>query len=214
MLSAGYVNANFYGTRPVNETGDPVFKTELALFIDHEPLANALVSVKGDNMPDYRAHTDSDGMLYAYLPQGTNYTVVHDRYSAELPFLWDNDTNQAALELTPGGGVSDPPYRILGLKLKDQTGAILSSVPETGTFLAELEAEKLNDSKNKEYFIIAVYDENGVLLNLSYMWGAVQTGKTSSFGCSVSIPAGRHAKSVRAFIWDENMNPLCENVVI
>lgn len=214
VLSAGYVNANFYGTRPVNETGDPVFKAELALLVDHEPLANALVAIKGDNMPDYRAHTDSDGMLYAYLPQGTNYTVVHDRYSAELPFLWDNDTNQAALELTPGGGVSDPPYRILGLKLKDQTGAILSSVPETGTFLAELEAEKLNDSKNKEYFIIAVYDENGVLLNLSYMWGAVQTGKTSSFGCSVSIPAGRHAKSVRAFIWDENMNPLCENVVI
>ncbi len=38
----------------------------------------------------------------------------------------------------------------------------MSSVPETGTFLAELEAEKLNDSKNKEYFIIAVYDENGI----------------------------------------------------
>ena len=104
------------------------------------------------------------------------------------------------------------PYDITSVAVLTNTGEVLSSPPENEDFITEVSVEKKEDSAEKDYIFVAVYNTNGILLNIDCAEANFDTNSDyASF--DFSIPAQRaEIGSIRAFIWSgvNSMNPLAE----
>lgn len=103
------------------------------------------------------------------------------------------------------------PYEITGLRLTDAGGNEIS-MPEQGKgFIVEADIVKTEERSGKDYLFVAVYDEDGVLMNIDYVKAKFAVDGECSFG--FNIPAQtKKARSVKAFIWNtfNSMEPLAE----
>ncbi|MCK9478439.1 MAG: Ig-like domain-containing protein [Firmicutes bacterium] len=106
--------------------------------------------------------------------------------------------------------VSNADYTVLQLNITDTNGNILSEMPTQGSFLAEIEVKKENEMQYNDYFIIAAYNADNVLIDLVFMRAALATEQTVLFGGLLSIPNGQTLGSLKGFVWNslDTMTPL------
>ncbi len=107
------------------------------------------------------------------------------------------------------------PYEITGLRLTDTSGNEIM-LPEQGkSFIVETDIVKTEERDEKDYLFVAVYDENGVLLNLDYVKAKFTVDGECSFG--FNIPAQtKKVGSVKAFVWNtfNSMEPLAQSQIL
>ena len=101
-------------------------------------------------------------------------------------------------------------YTVNNITYKNGSGETLDSIPESGSFIAEVSATKTGDVQGNAYIVVAAYDEDGTLLGMNYSYADVPDGTSFTFGLTVDQPDGKKASSVKAFVWDglSSMEPL------
>lgn len=107
------------------------------------------------------------------------------------------------------------PYQITCLRFTDTNGNKIAK-PETGkSFIVETDIVKTEERSEKDYLFVAVYDENGALMNLDYVKAKFTVDGECSFG--FNIPAQeKKIGSVKAFVWNtfNSMEPLAQSKIL
>ncbi len=105
----------------------------------------------------------------------------------------------------------DYPYEIGGLSILTQSGEALDAPPENGSFEAEVTLKKLKNESSKDYVFVAVYSEDGMLLNLDYVRADFAPDYEYSFGFNIP-PQAQKIGSIKAFVWNgfNSAKPLAE----
>ncbi len=96
----------------------------------------------------------------------------------------------------------DYPYEIGGLSILTQSGEALEAPPENGSFEAEVTLRKLKNESSKDYVFVAVYNEEGILLNIDYVRGDFAPDYDYSFGFNIP-PQTQKIGSIKAFVWSD-----------
>lgn len=106
------------------------------------------------------------------------------------------------------------PYTVNNVKLTDVSGNELVEIP-TESFYFEINITKNDNSKNADSLIIALYDENGALIDLKYMYSTYYQNQSLTFGTMINKTDKKIAK-VKAFVWDSlfGMKPLSNEIII
>ena len=105
------------------------------------------------------------------------------------------------------------PYTINSLKLVSASGEQYDEIPTDTSFIVDMDVTKIAGRSGQDYFIVAAYDENGVLVSMNYIKADLPTG--TSFSCGVNIQkSDTPIASIKAFVWDAlgTMTPLAESV--
>lgn len=97
--------------------------------------------------------------------------------------------------------VSD--YTINSMTITDENNAPLDTIPENSDCYAEVSVTKNTERNEKDYIIIAMYDENGNLADVSYMRAFFIKDQTATFGKSFNT---KGIKKIKSFIWSENLS--------
>ena len=97
--------------------------------------------------------------------------------------------------------VSD--YTINSLTITDENNAPLDTIPENSDCYAEVSVTKNTDRNEKDYIIIAMYDESGNLADVSYMRAFFIKDQAATFGKSFNT---KGIKKIKSFIWSENLS--------
>ncbi len=102
-------------------------------------------------------------------------------------------------------------YEIGGLSILTQAGEALDAPPENGSFEAEVTLRKLKNESSKDYVFVAVYNEEGILLNIDYVRADFAPDYDYSFGFNIP-PQTRKIGSIKAFVWSDfsSAEPLSE----
>ena len=102
-------------------------------------------------------------------------------------------------------------YEISGLSILTQSGEALGAPPENGSFEAEVTLKKLKDESSKDYVFVAVYNEEGILLNIDYVRADFAPDYDYSFGFNIP-PQMQKIGSIKAFVWSgfNSAKPLAE----
>ncbi len=117
----------------------------------------------------------------------------------------------ATAEPQPTDKPEDHPYEIGGLSILTQAGEKLEAPPENGSFEAEVTLKKLKAESSKDYIFVAVYNEEGILLNIDYVRADFAPDYDYSFGFNIP-PQTRKIGSIKAFVWSDfsSAEPLSE----
>lgn len=99
-------------------------------------------------------------------------------------------------------------YTINEIKIKSADGTELESIPDEDSFLAEISVTKNSDRAQADSLIIAIYDENDVLVDIKLMSGTYYKNQTVNF--SAMISADKKIGKIKSFVWDslKGMVPL------
>ncbi len=103
-------------------------------------------------------------------------------------------------------------YTINSVKVKNANDEELDSIPETGKCYAEINVTKNTDRNEKDYLIIASYDENDALIDFTYMRGLYNQNQEITFGTLLNVQG---VKTIKAFVWDgiSSMTPLSNSCI-
>lgn len=109
--------------------------------------------------------------------------------------------------------VTTPDYivcEISDMKIKDSAGKELSKLP-SGNFIAELSINVKKDTDKKGYVIVSAYDENGVLVDMGYIYTDINSLDDISFGILIR---GTNVANIKAFVWEDlqNITPLANSI--
>ena len=105
-------------------------------------------------------------------------------------------------------------YKINALTLRNAADyEEIKSIP-TSNFIAEVSVTNLS-SEYTDTIIVATYDENGALIDLTYMYASIDIGETTSLGTLIKNTNG-NASKVKVFVWPtlNSLTPLAESVEI
>lgn len=91
-------------------------------------------------------------------------------------------------------------YEISELSILTQSGEELDTPPENGSFEAEVTVKKLRAESSKDYIFVAVYNEDGILLNIDYVRADFAPDYDCSFGFNIPAQAQK-VGSIKAFAW-------------
>ncbi len=177
-----------------------------------------------------------DGILYltANSASGSKYYDLVEHQQAYIAARWQNDIptfsmidvtddtftintyrtdNMEKIDTEFTIVKTDEPkmsYTVNNITYKNGSGETLDSIPESGSFIAEVSATKTGDVQGNAYIVVAAYDEDGTLLGMNYSYADVPDGTSFTFGLTVDQPDGKKASSVKAFVWDglSSMEPL------
>ena len=101
------------------------------------------------------------------------------------------------------------PYEITSIRLTDTAGEVIA-MPNIGqSFIVETGISKLMERSEQDYLFVAVYDEDGVLMNMDYVKASFTVGGEYAFG--FNVPAqNKKIGYVKAFVWNtfSSMEPL------
>ncbi len=102
-------------------------------------------------------------------------------------------------------------YEISELSILTQSGEKLEAPPENGSFEAEVTVRKLKNESSGDYIFVAVYNEEGILLNIDYVRADFTPDYDCSFGFNIPAQAQK-VGSVKAFAWNgfNSAKPLAE----
>ncbi len=103
-------------------------------------------------------------------------------------------------------------YEIIDVSLKTTSGENLEQVPANSAFIVNLDFIKNKERNEKDYIFTAVYDKDGALLNLDYVYADFVENNTYSLGFYVPKQEKEIGK-IKAFIWHsfDDMKNLCES---
>ncbi len=102
-------------------------------------------------------------------------------------------------------------YRIDNLSIVSENGSSLALIPDNQSFIVDVEFTKLKKRDVKDYIFAAVYDTNGVLLNIDY--AKANFSETGEYSIGFNVPAQSvRVGEVRAFVWNtfDSAVPLAE----
>ncbi len=105
-------------------------------------------------------------------------------------------------------------YTINSITLRDvSTNSVINAIPEQ-SFVTEISVTNVS-SKHTDIIIIAAYDENGGLLDIDFVYAALGTGESLTFGSLVSNESGK-VYFVKAFVRPRlnSLVPLAESIEI
>lgn len=102
------------------------------------------------------------------------------------------------------------PYTINKTIFKNSNGEEVTEIPENGNFELEVSLTKNKATNDKDYIVIASYDENGALVGMNYNYAEIPEGSNYVFGVNVQQPNTGKIDTVKAYIWDgfSSMIPL------
>lgn len=122
---------------------------------------------------------------------------------------------ECVVTVTDGIDETGYPYEIDDILLRTASGEILESPPSDQGFIVEASLSKLKPRDEKDYLFIAVYDKDGILLNLDYVNASFAENYDYSFGFYVP-PQNAEIGMIKAYVWNDfnNMEPLAECMYI
>lgn len=105
---------------------------------------------------------------------------------------------------------TEPRYTLTGTAVKNTDGEKITEIP-AGSFFAEINAVKNDNSKTADTLVIAVYDENGKFIDVKFLSGIYYRNQQVSFGAMFDNTDGNIAE-IKAFVWDSvnGMTPLSD----
>lgn len=108
------------------------------------------------------------------------------------------------------------PYVLGTLSITDEKGKEFDELPESGSFLANINIMKLANNDMKDYILIVSYDEHGKLMSMNYMSCKLTYREECEFGTLINIPEGKIIGNVKAFVWDglSTMVPLSNSLEV
>ena len=92
------------------------------------------------------------------------------------------------------------PYTITGLRFVDGTGEEIPKPEQGKSFIIEADILKITERDEKDYFFVAVYDENNTLMSLNYVKAKFSVDGDCSFGFNIPEQE-KSIGSVKAFVW-------------
>ncbi len=151
-------------------------------------------------------------------PKSTAAMKMKQTYSSNWDFdtVWGIDENinegYPYLQWEYPDIESETSYTINSMTLTDLSGNKLNSIPNN-SFNVNINVTKNNNEKNADKLIIAVYDENGVLIDLKYMSGIYYQNQTIDFGTMIPMYETKIGE-IKAFVWDSlsNMTSLSNSI--
>ena len=95
--------------------------------------------------------------------------------------------------------------------IKTTAGEKLSKIPKE-SFIAEINVNAIKDTDEVGYIIVGAYDENGVLVDISYVYADINIMHNSKIG--VLVRNNGNVAKVKAFVWNgwDNMFPLANSI--
>ena len=98
-------------------------------------------------------------------------------------------------------------YTITSIQIKNADDELIETIPQAGSYYVEVSAIKNTDRSEKDYLIIATYDENNAFLDFTYMRGLYNKNQEISFGTMLN---SNKVKAIKAFVLDglATLNPL------
>ena len=108
----------------------------------------------------------------------------------------------------------ESPYTVNSVKLTDLSGNELEEIPAE-SFYFEINVTKNDNSKNADSLIIAIYDENGEVIDMKYMSGVYYQNQTMTFGAEIE-QTDKKIGNIKGFVWDSisGMTPLSNSLGI
>lgn len=154
-------------------------------------------------------------------PKSTAAMKMKQTYSTDWDFdtVWGIDKNindgyPYLLWEYPDAVAENKPYTVSNVKIKDASGNELLEFPND-SFYFEIDVVKNDNSKDVDSLIIAVYDENDVMIDVKYMSGVYYQNQEITFGTMVN-KTDKKIGNVKAFIWNSlsGMIPLSNSLGI
>lgn len=105
-------------------------------------------------------------------------------------------------------------YKINSLTLRNTSNyEKIDSIPSSN-FIAEISVTNLS-SVCTDTIIVVTYDENGAMIDMTYMYASIDIGETTALGTLIKNTDGNVSK-VKAFVWStlNSLKPLAESVEI
>lgn len=161
-----------------------------------------------------RSLTTATGTAYG-TPKTTQAMKMKRTFTAAN---WDFDTIWGINSVTNEGyphllwetpeTQTEPRYTLTGTAVKNTDGEKITEIP-AGSFFAEINAVKNDNSKTADTLIIAVYDENGKFIDVKFLSGIYYRNQQVNFGAMFDNSDGNIAE-IKAFVWDSanGMTPL------
>lgn len=148
----------------------------------------------------------SEVKLSYFVPDGAS-AVETESYSAviAIPKTY-SDTRVTIMTV---GDEKEYPYEITSMLLTDTAGEVIA-VPNIGqSFIVETGVSKLRERNEQDYLFVAIYDEDGSLMNIDYVKANFAVGGEYAFGFNVP-PQNKKIGYVKAFVWNtfNSMEPL------
>lgn len=161
-----------------------------------------------------RSLTTATGTAYG-TPKTTQAMKMKRTFTAanwDFDTIWgiDSVTNEGYPHLlweTPETQ-TEPRYTLTGTAVKNTDGEKITEIP-AGSFFAEINAVKNDNSKTADTLVIAVYDENGKFIDVKFLSGIYYRNQQVNFGAMFDNTDGNIAE-IKAFVWDSanGMTPL------
>lgn len=107
-------------------------------------------------------------------------------------------------------------YTLNKAVFKNAAGKELDSIPESGSFVAELTLTKTAETDNNDYIVVASYDEDGALIGINYAYADAPLNSSMTFGLNIDQNDGKKVSSVKAYVWNNfsEMTPLAFDAVM
>ena len=148
----------------------------------------------------------SEVTLSYFVPDGAN-TVGTESYSAVIAI--PKTYSDTRVTIAAVGDEKEYPYEITSIRLTDTAGEVIA-VPNIGqSFIVETVISKLRERNEQDYLFVAVYDEDGSLMNIDYVRANFTVGGEYAFGFNVPSQ-NKKIGYVKAFVWNtfNSMEPL------
>lgn len=155
--------------------------------------------------PDGGAQVVENGSLD--IEENGSYIICVEDKEGNKTFTYINIDNIEPQTEEP----IDYPYEIKSLSALSTSGDKLETPPLNTDFMAEVAVYKNEARDTEDYVFVAVYDKNGMLLNIDYVRSNFAPNYDYSIG--FNIPAqNREIGSIKAFVWSgfDNAEPLAE----
>lgn len=140
-------------------------------------------------------------------PKSTAAMKMKQTFSTDWDFdtVWGIDKNindgyPYLLWEYPDAVAENKPYTVSNVKIKDASGNELLEFPND-SFYFEIDVVKNDNSKDVDSLIIAVYDENDVMIDVKYMSGVYYQNQEITFGTMVN-KTDKKIGNVKAFVWN------------
>ena len=106
----------------------------------------------------------------------------------------------------------EKPYIVNSAKITDLSGNELAEIPNE-SFYFEIDVTKNNASKESDCLIIAVYDDDNILIDLKYMKGLYNQNQTMIFGTMINSIDNKIG-NIKGFVWNSisGMIPLSNSI--
>lgn len=171
------------------------------------------------NKYDLNTRVIEDMTLYAQWEAVSAPSPTATPSPTPTPTATPSPSSTAKPEATPTPDPSaEPgsyPYTISGISILNENGIALSEIPDSGSFIIDVNTTRSQPHEGLAYMITAEYDSGGVLVSVQYMPVMSGGNNERSYSFLVREP-NKQISEIRAFIWN-NLNsqtPLCKTANI